>query len=54
MNWNHGCHIYFPSKTTLTDSKGYLYDEEGFDDVKLHHIKQIKQQERSLRLQILI
>lgn len=34
---------------TVSDSKGYLYDEEGFDEMKLHHIKQIRQQEKNLR-----
>uniref|UniRef100_A0A0C9RUV5 glutamate dehydrogenase (NADP(+)) n=1 Tax=Wollemia nobilis TaxID=56998 RepID=A0A0C9RUV5_9CONI len=34
---------------TISDSRGYLLDEEGFDIVKLELLKQIKMQQRSLR-----
>ena len=33
----------------FADSKGYLFDEAGFDDVKLRFIRQIKAQQKSLR-----
>ncbi|KAH6555446.1 hypothetical protein KP509_1Z254300 [Ceratopteris richardii] len=34
---------------TVSDSRGYLYDEAGFDDGKLRFIRQIKSQQKSLR-----
>ncbi|KAK9665945.1 hypothetical protein RND81_14G148000 [Saponaria officinalis] len=34
---------------TVSDSKGYLVDEEGFDYMKIQFIKEIKAQQRSLR-----
>ncbi|XP_057871072.1 uncharacterized protein LOC131077564 isoform X3 [Cryptomeria japonica] len=34
---------------TISDSRGYLLDEDGFDLVKLDLLKQIKVQQRSLR-----
>jgi len=34
---------------TISDSRGYLLDEEGFDYVKLNLLREIKVQQRSLR-----
>lgn len=34
---------------TVSDSRGYLFDEAGFDDGKLRFIRQIKAQQKSLR-----
>ncbi|KAH9608841.1 hypothetical protein KSS87_004219 [Heliosperma pusillum] len=34
---------------TVSDSKGYLVDEDGFDYMKIQFVKEIKAQERSLR-----
>ena len=33
-----------------TDSKGYLVDEDGFDYMKISFLREIKSQQRSLRL----
>lgn len=37
------------SSHALTDSKGYLLDEDGFDYVKFSLLRDIKAQQRSLR-----
>ncbi|KAJ7563344.1 hypothetical protein O6H91_03G106300 [Diphasiastrum complanatum] len=34
---------------TISDSKGYIYDEEGFDGMKFGLLKEIKGQQKSLR-----
>ncbi|XXG48248.1 hypothetical protein AAC387_Pa02g2753 [Persea americana] len=42
-------HSYGAVPITISDSKGYLLDEDGFDYVKLTLLRDIKVQQRSLR-----
>lgn len=44
----HKSHAF--SKQHCTDSKGYLVDEDGFDYMKISFLREIKSQQRSLRL----
>ncbi|KAL9225594.1 hypothetical protein vseg_001499 [Gypsophila vaccaria] len=41
--------VYEAIPITVSDSKGYLVDEDGFDFMKIQFIKEIKAQQRSLR-----
>ncbi|KAI0513552.1 hypothetical protein KFK09_009577 [Dendrobium nobile] len=34
---------------TISDSKGYIVDDDGIDFVKFSHLRDIKAQQRSLR-----